>query len=215
VETVSDLLTPPPNARDLFHWREEIVSPELRSVWAVKEELVELVKVPAHGIRTVPLLAPEFCRALIWLSNTIGQFRPDPSDPYGGKELDTSLIAPLHENVITEVFNRYMVPLVELCFDGYSVNRITGAFVLKYSMGTQQSMGLHFDDSSDVSLTIVLNDGFEGGGLSFPRYEWSSAGLPVGSAVLFPGRVTHRHEGLPITSGERYALIMWLQGRDD
>ena len=203
----------PENARDLFHWNEKIISAELRHAWAVREEIAQLVKVPAHGIRTVPFFTPEFCKALIWLSNLVGQYEPDPKDAYGGKELDTRSVFPLHQ-VIQESFERFMTPLVELCFDGYSVDEINGSFVLKYSMDTQRSMGLHFDAQSDVSLTIALNDGFEGGGLSFPRYDWTSKGLPAGTAILFPGRVTHRHEGLEITKGERYALVMWMKGQE-
>lgn len=203
----------PENAGDLFKFREEIVSPELRKSWAVPSELTKLVKAPAPGIRTIPLFTPEWCNALTWFSDLVGDYQPDPKDPYGGKELDTMCVLQLH-NVLEEVFHRYMVPLVELCFDGYVVNKINGSFVLKYSMETQQSMGLHFDDQSDVSLTIALNDGFKGGGLSFPRWNWTSKGVAPGTAILFPGRVTHRHEGLQITEGERYALVLWLEGRD-
>jgi hypothetical protein len=203
----------PDNAGDLFHYREEIVSEELRRAWAVPEEVAKLVQMPATGIRTVPLFTPEWCDALIWFSDLVSDYKPSPEDPYGGKELDTRDHEQLHA-VVEEVFQRYMIPLVELCFDGYTVDRISGSFVLKYSMDTQVSMGLHFDDQSDVSLTIALNDGFEGGGLAFPRYKWTSKGARPGTAILFPGRVTHRHEGLPITKGERYALVLWLEGRE-
>jgi hypothetical protein len=203
----------PPNAGDLFRFREEIISPKLRHAWAATEDVAKLISTPRDGIRTVPLFAPEFCEALIWFSDLVGDYKPSPADPYGGKELDTQSVWQLHA-VIQEVFHRYMVPLVEICFDGYNVKTINGSFVLKYSMNTQQSMGLHFDDQSDVSLTIALNDAFEGGGLSFPRYDWTSKGVEPGTAILFPGRVTHRHEGLQITKGERYALVMWLEGRD-
>ena len=212
----------PDNLRDLFEWNAAgTVHTKLARVmgdvanaledkgWS--EELKEVVQNPAPGIYTYPLLSRDFCKALVWFSDMVGSYQPDPGDPYPGQELVTTSVKPLHA-IVENIFEGYMAPIIAMCFDGYDVDKIDGSFVLKYSEDTQKSMGSHFDGQSDVSLTVVLNDGFEGGGLHFPRYDWSSKGLEPGSAVLFPGRVTHRHAGLEITKGKRYALVMWLRG---
>jgi hypothetical protein len=200
--------------RSLFHWNDEqIVHPSMLMAISDPDGLAKLIQSPAWGIYTFPLLRPEWCEKLIWFADQVGGYRPDSSDPYPGQELNTREVGPLHR-VMQDLLDRYITVLSEVCYDGFSLNRIAGSFVLKYSMQTQQSMGCHFDDQSDVSLTVALNDGFEGGGLSFPRYDWSSKGVAPGTAIMFPGRVTHRHEGLEITKGERYALVLWLTGRD-
>jgi hypothetical protein len=202
----------PDNIRDLFTWNEEAtIDPRLRLALSDPGELAKLIQSPAWGIYTFPFLRPEFCDALMWFSDICGDYKPDPADPYGGKELETRRVDQLH-SVMQELFDRYMTVVTEACFDGFDVAKINGSFVLKYSMDTQKSMGCHFDDNSDVSLTVALNDGFEGGGLSFPRYDWSSKSVKPGEAIMFPGRVTHRHEGLEIEDGKRYALVFWLIG---
>jgi hypothetical protein len=205
----------PDNLRDLFTFNEkETIDPRLHAALSDPAELAKLIESPAWGVFTFPFLQPKFCDALMWFSDVCGDYKPDPDDPYGGRELSTPRVDQLH-NVMRELFDRYMTVLTEICFDGFGVTAINGSFVLRYSMDTQKSMGCHFDDNSDVSLTVALNDKFTGGGLSFPRYEWTSNDLKPGSAVMFPGRVTHRHEGLAIESGERYALVFWLTGREN
>ena len=204
----------PDQFSDLFTWNEEAtVDRRLREALSSPEDLASLIQSPAWGIFTFPFLTPGFCDALMWFADNVKRYEPEPGDPYAGRELRTDQFAPMHA-VMGELLDRYIAVLSEVCFDGYSVNRISDAFVLNYTMEAQRSMGLHFDDDSDVSLTIALNDKFEGGGLSFPRYGWTSKGAEPGSAVMFPGRVTHRHEGLEITGGVRSALVFWLCGRE-
>lgn len=203
-----------PDIRSLFRWSDEdVVDPRMVLAISDPAELAKLIQSPAWGIYTFPLLKPEWCAKLIWFADQMGDYKPDPSDPYPGRELRTSEVAPLHR-VMDDLLQRYISPLSEACFGGFSLNRVEDSFVLRYCLETQQEMGCHFDDLSDVSLTVVLNDEFEGGGLYFPEYEWSSAGLEPGMGVMFPGRVTHRHQGLKITAGERYALVIWTSGRD-
>lgn len=203
----------PDNLRDLFHWREGagVVDEWLRKALAFPEELGEQVQSPAWGLWTFPLLDSAFCRTLVWLSDNVGQYDGDPTDPYRGKELDLAMIKPIFD-VLSKVVVGYVSPICEMCFDGYSVESIVKAFVLRYSADTQRSMGLHFDAMSDVSLTVALNHDFRGGGLRFPRYDWDTRGLRTGEAVMFPGKVTHRHEGVELEDGVRHVLVLWLKG---
>ena len=61
-------------------------------------------------------------------------------------------------------------------------------------------------DSSYFTILVALNDGFEGGGTSFPRQNLQHIGK-VGYATVHPGSMTHPHGGIPITKGERYILV--------
>ena len=87
---------------------------------------------------------------------------------------------------------------------------VRDAFVIKYSMGVQEHLRMHHD-VAQVSASIKLNDGFEGGELNFPRQGITNASLAVGDLVAWPSLVTHPHEGMPLKGGTKYALTIWFE----
>lgn len=78
--------------------------------------------------------------------------------------------------------------------------------------------GLHADDLAargheqrKISISILLNDDFEGGRFSFQTGETQEfADLQKGEAVVFPSFVMHRVS--KVTSGVRYSLVAWVSG---
>ena len=66
-----------------------------------------------------------------------------------------------------------------------------------------------------LSMTVILNDDYEGGELQFCTYkeekcEITAPEMWVGSVVVFPGDLEHRVT--PITKGIRYSLVVWFLG---
>ncbi|MCP9261688.1 Procollagen-lysine,2-oxoglutarate 5-dioxygenase [Dirofilaria immitis] len=51
---------------------------------------------------------------------------------------------------------------------------------------------------------------YEGGGIHYVRYNCTVSDDQTGYATMFPGRLTHLHEGLPVTSGTRYIAMSFL-----
>lgn len=51
---------------------------------------------------------------------------------------------------------------------------------------------------------------FQGGGCHFLRYNCSVTQTRLGWMLMHPGRLTHFHEGLPVTSGTRYIMISFV-----
>ena len=60
------------------------------------------------------------------------------------------------------------------------------------------------------TLSVALNDAYEGGALRFREYGEQLYGLPVGTAIIFSAALLH--EVLPITAGRRFALVTHLYG---
>lgn len=61
-----------------------------------------------------------------------------------------------------------------------------------------------------LAVTINLNTGdYEGGDLRFPEYGPELIQPPRGGAVVFSCLMLH--EVLPVTSGERFVLLMFLK----
>ena len=91
----------------------------------------------------------------------------------------------------------------------YSTKDINISFIVKYSMDGQKELGSHHD-SSTYTVSICLNNDFEGGGCQFVRQNRSIINKDIGSVIIHPGRLTHYHKGLPITSGVRYIMISFI-----
>ena len=66
-----------------------------------------------------------------------------------------------------------------------------------------------------LSMSVMLNDNFEGGAFEFASYAKERCDIPpfkaeAGSIIIFPSSVEHRVA--PITKGTRYSLVVWFLG---
>jgi len=66
-----------------------------------------------------------------------------------------------------------------------------------------------------LSMSIILNDNFEGGAFEFASYGREECTItPVeagaGSIIIFPSSMEHRVA--PVTKGTRYSLVTWFVG---
>ena len=62
-----------------------------------------------------------------------------------------------------------------------------------------------------ISFTLLLNDSYEGGKLTFNIIpEMSQRNSEIGDMIIFPSYLEHKVE--PITSGVRWSLVGWILG---
>ena len=66
-----------------------------------------------------------------------------------------------------------------------------------------------------ISMSIILNDNFEGGAFEFASYSKEKCGItPIevkaGDIIFFPSGMEHRVA--PVTKGVRYSLVNWFVG---
>jgi hypothetical protein len=164
-------------------------------------------------VLAVQLLEPAFCRHLVRFLEDSAEFCCNPGDAFAAPELLLRNISPQIEQSLLQSIVRHLAPILS---EKWMVlpALIHPPFIIRYSADTQTSMRRHHDMHSDVSISINLNDDFEGGGLYFPRQNYCARSLPIGTAIIFPGRVTHLHEALPITGGIRYVLTAWTEHRE-
>ena len=85
-------------------------------------------------------------------------------------------------------------------------------------------LNLHKDKSSELTTVIVLSDNFDGGQFVLtedenPPYHFDTltgltiCDLKLGDSISFNGLSTY-HGVLPVTSGVRYALNIWMTETD-
>ena len=65
----------------------------------------------------------------------------------------------------------------------------------------------------DISILIYLNDDYEGGELEFP--DWGMSMKPkAGTLIAFPSYIDFSHRVHPVTKGERFSLVTWINTPD-
>lgn len=64
----------------------------------------------------------------------------------------------------------------------------------------------------DISLLIYLNEDFEGGELSFYKFNYQIRPR-AGAVVLFPSDHRYLHQAEQVTKGVRYAIVSWASVR--
>jgi len=90
------------------------------------------------------------------------------------------------------------------------------AFVVKYALGEDIELSNHFDNA-EITLNVALSQNYEDGELVFntcnpmtgkvtPKFGYEHK---FGHGVLHKG--SHYHQALPISSGERWNLIIWAR----
>ena len=60
-----------------------------------------------------------------------------------------------------------------------------------------------------ISISILLNDDFDGGNFCF--YDEHIIEKKIGSAVVFPSNFCFPHGVLPVSNGDRHAVITWMR----
>lgn len=167
------------------------------------------------------LFTPEFCELLIdecercggWVTVTERSVEPHSllSDVEDDIEPDTThalgLIPGLSE-VYDRIVDRHVRPVVEGLWRTWRLQKWDPGAVRRFEPDVVAGMEVHFD-AETVGMIGYLNRDFTGGGTHFPRWGLvigSSSDVSVGSAVVYPGGVSHEHGALPITRGRRYTL---------
>ena len=145
----------------------------------------------------------------------------DPTDPYTAKIRESSQhwlywdhwIAGIMHNIFISANNDYF---------HYDLNHFdSGIQVTKY--GVNNHYGWHTDmlpvnskedNSRKLSMSLLLNDDFEGGDLEIDnplgKTESLTVDLKAGTCALFPSWIKHRVA--PVTSGTRFSLVAWMNG---
>ncbi|KAI1712024.1 procollagen-lysine,2-oxoglutarate 5-dioxygenase [Ditylenchus destructor] len=168
-----------------------------------------------------PFVSERFCREIIEVMENYGQWsdggNADRRLEGGYENVPTRDI---HMNQIgfdrqwLAVIDEYVVPVQEKVFIGFYQRpaKSNMMFVVRYRPDEQASLRPHHD-ASTYSIDIALNKrgvDYEGGGVRYVRYNCTVPADQVGYSMLFPGRLTHLHEGLPTTKGTRYILVSFI-----
>ena len=164
----------------------------------------------ADEMFVLPFLSPAYCRALIDAAESTGAFEPDPGDPVPRVELSMARMSPLVFEAMENDIGVRIWPQLRAEWQYIDYHGINDAFIIKYERGGQESLRIHHD-VAQVSMSVKLNDDYEGAELDFPRQGFTNADLAVGELLVWPSLVTHPHASLQIASGVKYSLTIWCE----
>jgi peroxiredoxin len=183
---------------------------------------------PPSGHDAPVLIVPRvfeapFCRRLIDLYEAAGGREigvienkgqiVERFDPAFRKRLDYYIADSDTLQECREMLERRLLPLVYRAFQ-FPTTRIERYLVGCYDAGLGGYFRPHRDNTAPAvahrrfALSIVLNDGFEGGHLRFPEFGDQTCTLAPGDAIVFSCSLLH--EVMPVTAGRRYAFITFL-----
>ncbi|KAL7675333.1 hypothetical protein ACOME3_001596 [Neoechinorhynchus agilis] len=202
----------------LEQWRREYLS-DLVGVEIETDKF--FIQQPCSDVFWYPLLSERFAREMIETVNNTGQWslgkHTDGRIPGGYENVPTDDI---HMTQIGwqdhwhHFLKQFIQPLQMRIFLGYYKDppQAPLTFVVRYDLSIQDHLRAHHD-ASTYTLDIALNRAgidYKAGGVKFIRYNCSLVDTRIGWPVMFPGRLTHIHEGLKITEGTRYILVSFI-----
>nr|XP_016850236.1 PREDICTED: 2-oxoglutarate and iron-dependent oxygenase domain-containing protein 2 [Anolis carolinensis] len=170
-------------------------------------------------IYRLPVFAKEFCQAFIkelesFEHSEMPKGRPNSMNNYGvllnELGMDEAFITPFRE--------KYLQPLAALLYPDCGGGHLDShkAFVVKYALKEDLDLSSHYDNA-EVTLNVSLGKEFTDGNLYFAEFREDINPVPKYievEHVLFHG-LLHRggqmHGALPVTSGERWNLIIWMR----
>jgi hypothetical protein len=168
------------------------------------------------NIHKLHMFNSTFCEELIKLSESKSNWSQGGERYYdkriGNYENHPTQDIQLYDMGLKEMWKKildsYIAPFVTNEYS-YQTKDVNLAFVVKYSMDGQKDLKPHHD-SSTYTVNVCLNKDFEGGGCNFVRSDKTIVNKDIGSMILHPGRLTHYHQGRPITDGTRYILVSFI-----
>ncbi|CAG12575.1 unnamed protein product, partial [Tetraodon nigroviridis] len=177
----------------------------------------------AVGVYRFPVFEKSFCEQLLeelehFEQSSAPKGRPNTMNRHGvllnELGLDEGFITPLREH--------YLQPVSALLYPECGGGRLDShkAFVVKYDMKEDVELSYHYDNA-EVTLNASIGKEFTDGNLYFGALkqvplgeaECSEVEHRVSEGLLHRGQ--HMHGALPISSGQRWNLIVWMRASQE
>lgn len=216
-----------PLHQHVYRFQESFLAPEFveivkysREDGASEEGVLERITAEAAPrVYRFPVFTQEFCKDLVeelehFERSEAPKGRPNTMNNYGilldELGLDEGLITPLRE--------LYLKPLSSLLYPDCGGKWLDShkAFAVKYTLNEDLDLSYHYDNA-EVTLNVSLGKVFTEGNLYFgdmrqvplSETECMEVEHRVTEAVLHRGQ--HMHGALPISSGCRWNLVLWMR----
>lgn len=210
----------------LYRLKESFLAPQFRQLVdfcrgseVSEEALKTLMEEEAERVYRLPVFERSFCAELLeelehFEQSDAPKGRPNTMNHFGilldELGFDEGFITPLRELYLRPVASVLYPDCGGRCLDSHK------AFVVKYDMNEDLDLSYHYDNA-EVTLNVCLGKVFTEGGLYFgdmkqvpvSEAECREVTHRLGEGLLHRGQ--HMHGALPISSGQRWNLIVWMR----
>lgn len=211
----------------VYHLQESFLAPKFKHIVeycrgpnASKEGVLKLLgEEPAPRVYRFPVFEKQFCEELLqelehFEKSAAPKGRPNTMNHYGillnELNFDQGFITPLRK--------KYLHPITAVLYPDWGGHCLDSqkAFVVKYDMNEDLDLSYHYDNA-EVTLNVSLGKDFTEGNLYFGNMrqvpisesECTEVQHKVTEGLLHRGQ--HMHGALPIASGQRWSLIIWMR----
>lgn len=174
---------------------------------------------PNHGMTGLSISQEEVDLFLDYIVDA----EPEPSQVHQGndnvknksiRDADLYFIDPKEEKLY-KILNKIAVSANR--YFKYDINGIERAQIVRYT-APSKGYEYHVDIGPEgtaalrkISMSLLLNDDFEGGEICFRTSESEQCTSPkTGEVVMFTSFLPHKIK--PVTKGERFAVVAWFSG---
>nr|CDS25585.1 procollagen lysine 2 oxoglutarate 5 dioxygenase [Hymenolepis microstoma] len=190
-------------------WEEKYIHPlyhKFANASITKEDMDQ----PCTDVFMLPLMSETFCKQLI---EEVEHFRSLESGKEAAPINDIYMSQIDWESHWIQVLQKYIYPIQLKLWEGYSDKPTAGmSFVMRNTQGEKPHLK-NRNEPSTYNIDMPLNSArvdYTGGGVRFPRYNCSLVDTHAGWPLIFPGRLTHIHEGIEIDDGIRYNFVTFV-----
>lgn len=215
----------------VYHLQESYLAPKFkqmveycRSSGASAEGLLDLLEEEAAPrVYRFPVFDKSFCEELLeelehFEQSSAPKGRPNTMNHYGILLNELGF----DEDFITPLRAQYLHPVTSLLYPDCGGRCLNSqkAFVVKYDMNEDLDLSYHYDNA-EVTLNVSLGKDFTDGNLYFgdmrqvplSESECTEVEHRVTEGLLHRGQ--HMHGALPISSGQRWNLIIWMRASQE
>lgn len=169
------------------------------------------------NVFTVPWLTPDYCARIIDRYRHL-TYTPNDEEPEDAQIPEIVLYTkdkPMAYE-LEALYDATLSPLVQL-LTGCEIEDVASIQLARYEPNRTYQGCYHLDQDSDITVTVALNDDYEGGGLSVCEGHGILSPAPVmvpklsvGTASVFKGK-SMLHMGQPVTKGTKHLLVFWMK----
>ena len=166
-----------------------------------KTPVFRMAKTVFPNVWRVPLFRRQWCSMIV--EELQGMVRKDPRAPIVLRDEIPELaerVFYLSQSVLQSVLFSLMQRECKTVLSAHITQTVPGA-----------PESWRHQGSADVVVSVPLNAGYEGGGVSFHQHGTLKS-LPPGHALVWPA-FPHSYRFEPVTSGRRWMLHVWLTDR--
>ncbi|KAM3611845.1 uncharacterized protein V6R79_024867 [Siganus canaliculatus] len=210
----------------VYHLQESYLAPKFKQIVEYckrrdpsEDGLSDLLEEEAARVYRFPVFEKSFCEELVeelqhFEQSSAPKGRPNTMNHYGillnEMGFDDGFITPLREQYLRPITTVLFPDCGGVCLDSHK------AFVVKYDMNEDLDLSYHYDNA-EVTINVSLGKDFTEGNLYFGdmkqvplgETECSEVEHRVAEGLLHRGQ--HMHGALPISSGQRWNLIVWMR----